>query len=346
MENRRRKKVIILMLAFLILTTCLGLSHADDWTQTSQSDFDAGTKTFVDTISDPGNVTLSQLWDKYPLNPVLDVGPLGSWEGNYVWAPSVLYNGTAYQMWYTGDDVSTYGRIGYATSSDGVTWTKYGGNPVLNLGPPGSWDDANIDYVTVLYNGTAYNMWYSGDDGLIINIGYATSPDGITWTRHPSNPVLNFGVSGSWDDYSVWQPTVVFDGLTFHMWYIGNDGSTNRIGYATSPEGIVWTKNPANPVFAPGNPGSWDDNGISAPEVLYDGITFQMWYSGDDGFVKRTGYATSSDGISWTRSPQILFLMLAYLALGMMIGQLFPRLFAMEQDIKCGIQAMMETLVE
>ncbi|UCG68184.1 MAG: hypothetical protein JSV09_10200 [Thermoplasmata archaeon] len=302
MENRRRNKVLILIVTLLILTSCLGISYADDWTQTTQSDFDGGTKTFVDIISDPGNVTLSQLWIKYPLNPVLDVGAFGSWEENYVWAPSVLYNGTAYQMWYTGDDVATYGRIGYATSPDGVTWTKYGGNPVLDLGPPDSWDDANLDYVAVLFNGTGYQMWYSGDDGLIINIGYATSPDGITWTKYPSNPVLTIGISGSWDDYSVWQPTVVFDGLTFHMWYLGTDGSTNRIGYATSPDGIVWTKNPANPVFVQGTPGSWDGNGISAPEVFYDGMMFFMWYSGDDGFKERTGYATSTDGISWMRS--------------------------------------------
>ena len=40
-------------------------------------------------------------------------------------------------MWYTG--VNTFGptglvQAGYATSSDGLNWTKYSGNPVIPRG--------------------------------------------------------------------------------------------------------------------------------------------------------------------------------------------------------------------
>jgi hypothetical protein len=43
--------------------------------------------------------------------------------------------------------------------------------------------------------------------------------------------------------------SVLFDGTTYKMWYAGGNASwTGQIGYATSPDGITWTKNP-NPVI-------------------------------------------------------------------------------------------------
>ena len=77
-------------------------------------------------------------------------------------------------------------------------------------------------------------MWYSGHDGSSYRIGYATSSDGIEWVKHPDNPVLDIGESGTWDDIHVSEPTVLFDGTGHHMWHGGHDGSNMRIGYATS----------------------------------------------------------------------------------------------------------------
>ena len=54
----------------------------------------------------------------------------------------ILDNGV-YGMWYDGHD-STVWRIGYATSEDGIHWTKYMGNPVLHEGPEGNWDSAYV----------------------------------------------------------------------------------------------------------------------------------------------------------------------------------------------------------
>ncbi len=43
---------------------------------------------------------------------------------------------------------------------------------------------------------------------------------------------------------------VVFDGSEFHMWYwLGGSSGRNRIGHATSPDGVTWTKDPLNPVL-------------------------------------------------------------------------------------------------
>ena len=63
----------------------------------------------------------------------------------------------------------------------------------------------------VLVDGTVYKMWYTyarlGDIGDALNlcnvqknqiqIGYATSQDGLYWVRSPSNPVVPVGAPGS-----------------------------------------------------------------------------------------------------------------------------------------------------
>ena len=68
------------------------------------------------------------------------------------------------------------------------------------------------------------------------------------------------------------------------MWYAGTNGNTDRVGYATSPDGIIWTKDTLhNPVLNIGASGSWDDAGVDPGPVQYDGTTFEMLYSGFDG---------------------------------------------------------------
>jgi hypothetical protein len=56
-----------------------------------------------------------------------------------------------YKMWYSGYHDSAGGaRIGYATSSDGIVWTKHNQDDhdnsgyVLDVGPKGAWDDLRV----------------------------------------------------------------------------------------------------------------------------------------------------------------------------------------------------------
>jgi hypothetical protein len=183
----------------------------------------------------------------------------------------------------------------FATNALGQTkWTKYEDNPVLDLGASGEWDDYYVYASSVLFEDGIHKMWYSGHDGSNWRIGYATSPDGIVWTKYEGNPVLNLGAPGAWDDYDVYSPSVLYEDGTYKMWYSGYDGDHNRIGYATSPDGIVWTKYEGNPVLDLGAPGTWDDRGVYHPSVLFYDGTYKMWYSASDGYNERIGYATSS----------------------------------------------------
>ncbi len=248
-----------------------------------------------------GTTLLAQTdWTKYGGNPVLEVGPAGSWDDQMVGQSSVLIDGTTYRMWYSGDD-GTHNRIGHATSPDGITWAKDTLNPVLDVGPAGSWDDERVMFPTVVFNGSMFHIWYYGSDGTHGRIGHATSPDGITWTKDTLNPVLDVGPAGSWDDDGLLTPFVRFDGAIYHMWYSGDDGTHNRIGYATSPDGITWTKDTLNPVLDVGPAGSWDSPRVQSQCVINNGTNYQMWYSGGGLFTWRIGHATSPDGITWTK---------------------------------------------
>ncbi|MCD6335522.1 MAG: Ig-like domain-containing protein, partial [Candidatus Latescibacteria bacterium] len=220
-------------------------------------------------------------WETYPENPVLRDGIGAAWDGAFVSQPSVLYDGTQYHMWYSGYDGTKF-RIGYATSSDGAVWNKHAENPVLKVGVAGSWDDAGVSSPSVLHDGTGYHMWYSGYDGTTMRIGYATSSDGLLWNKHAS-PVLDVEASGAWDAEGVSSPTVLIDGTGYALFYTGSDGAHQRIGYATSTDGMTWNKDVENPVLDVGPSGTLDDAGVSSPIVLYDGIRYCMFYTGCDG---------------------------------------------------------------
>ena len=73
------------------------------------------------------------------------------------------------------------------------------------------------------------------------------------------------------------------------MWFVGAQktddarapyGYYERIGLATSPDGLNWTvANNDQPVLDLGQRGSVDAKGVSHPFVLHDGGVYRMWYS-------------------------------------------------------------------
>ncbi|MGH2568335.1 MAG: hypothetical protein ACRDGA_08350, partial [Bacteroidota bacterium] len=244
-------------------------------------------------------------WFKYEGNPVLDVGPSGTWDRQHVGINRVIRFQDTLKMWYSGSD-NTYFRMGYATSTDdGITWTKHP-NPVLDK-DPGSWESYWVYVAYVVHSDSTYRMWYTGYNQSNWCVGYAHSPDGIAWTKR-ADPVVAIGPA-TWDAIGVEYPSIVGpDSLGgFRMWYQGVP-STNRaqIGYATATNETTWTKvDYINPVLLLGNSGAWEDNRVETPRVLYNGRFYEMWYGGtrtNNAFFSQIGYATSPDGLVWTKS--------------------------------------------
>jgi predicted GH43/DUF377 family glycosyl hydrolase len=245
-------------------------------------------------------------WTKLAGNPVLNTGASSAWDDQWVFGPSVILDGTTYKMWYTSYSAAskTY-KIGYATSPDGLVWTKQGSTPVLQPGAAGTWDANGVSYPMVIKDGSTYKMWYTGTDASKIGqVGYAISTNGTEWTKYASNPVLNVGASGSWDSGYVGMVSVVKVGTTYKLWYRGSSATGGAIGYATSPNGWAWSK--YDPAITGGS-GGWDTTPYH-PEVIFDGMVYHMWYSGCNQAedLCQEGYATSPDGAQWTRKGMVL----------------------------------------
>jgi predicted GH43/DUF377 family glycosyl hydrolase len=239
-------------------------------------------------------------WQKYHDNPVLKEGGNGEWDDELVEGASVLYENGAYKMWYCAlDELQTgHYRIGYATSSDGVTWNRHMQNPVLDLGTPGSFDDDQLLYPSVVKVNGIYHMYYVGMRGFPVEwaIGHAVSEDGVTWQREnrPGNePVLSHGDPGDWDEYLVSTMGVLHDGGYMNMWYSGSDANNLRIGFASSLDGVFFTKKD-DPVFDLGIPGEWDDFDVYEPSILKLPGSLTMLYSGrgEATYTDQIGLAT------------------------------------------------------
>jgi predicted GH43/DUF377 family glycosyl hydrolase len=248
-------------------------------------------------------------WSKYP-DPVLSPGPAGSWDVKNVSAACVVSLNDTLHMWYDGNwDSGVNNGIGHARSVDGITWIKDTlNNPVLIPGPS-DWESDYVTQVSVIFNtsDSLFHIWYSGRGDLNtykpIYIGHATSTDGSIWTKD-SNPVLSPGPLGSWDDDALVGACVVIVNDIFHMWYDGFKQGTSinrRIGHATSTDGNVWQKDPANPVLNPGASQDWDNPWARAPKVIYDGSRFHLYYAGGSHRTWDVGYAYSDDGTNWTK---------------------------------------------
>ena len=79
----------------------------------------------------------------------------------------------------------------YDDFSDGI-WTKYSGNPVMTRTE--DWEYRAICEPSVLVENGLFKMWYMGcyrDFGIAASLRYATSQDGLTWQKHPGNPILS-----------------------------------------------------------------------------------------------------------------------------------------------------------
>lgn len=193
--------------------------------------------------------------------------------------PGIANGNTCYRLWYVGTEATwSTPRIGYAVSPDGLTWSRVigaeTGGSVFAEGPSGNFDDSGVTYMMVMKDGSTFRMWYSGYDAVASNtppiagIGYATSTDGQTWTR----------VAGPLTDGAVLRasPTATdFDGYEAYVPNVIKDVATVNAPCA----------------------------GVTTGDVCY-----RMWYEGVNtslglGYFFRIGYATSPDGLNWTRVP-------------------------------------------
>ena len=149
-----------------------------------------------------GIANAQENWIKYPNNPILKRDKVLANLPNDIISisdPWVIKEGATYKMWYTcgglnyPTDTLLRSRICYCESSDGIAWTKYTGNPVLDVSYTGGWDSLGVETVSILFDSLApanqrYKMWYAGQyfNAYRYDLGYAYSADGKKWTKYPT----------------------------------------------------------------------------------------------------------------------------------------------------------------
>jgi predicted GH43/DUF377 family glycosyl hydrolase len=248
----------------------------------------------------------------------------GTLAGVFVDPGAVTFYAGRYHMFFDGiNGWPSHVQIGYATSTDGRTWTRVGDTAVFTtekLSYAGL--TAFASSVVVQDDGTWALYYYTLDktsDGQNFaqgEIGRATAPAPAgPWTADPA-PVLQTGSAGSWDSYQVSNPSVVKVADGYVMYFSGgSSGSGQRlIGMATSNDGIHWTKydDPkttdephaeSDPVFGPGPAGAWDSARVVDPNVQQTPDGWVMVYLADKGKFNGDGLgvAVSADGLHWRR---------------------------------------------
>jgi len=257
--------------------------------------------------------------EEEPYTPVLTPGTAGSWDEKNVADPCVLHDphtGT-YTMYYSGCNTQETYCIGYAVSSDGISWTKpdlgHGDNVCLRNGGTGTWNESGVVGPWVLQVGSTYHMWYAGyDSNRTFQVGYASSTDGKAWSPLPSPVLSPSGSIGAFDERGVLGIAVWYeqDTATYHVYYTGMDAEGKLWIAYTSTSTPTLISNAPGPLsqFGPAS-NTYHVGGLRSPALLYDPADslLKMWPTAV-GAVGSVTYASSSaPDTGWTlRSTPVL----------------------------------------
>ena len=266
----------------------------------------------------PGVKKLTVDWLPRP-EPVLSPGAPGSWDAVDVLNPSVLkvpggffslYSGFDGQIWRTGSATSpdgfTWKKLGPVLSPSGPDryiaangsviefhgarrhYYQVGrtpsivldGQPVLQPGPYGSWDERGVaDPYAIALSGKLYLYYLGMDRARRQRLGLAVSDDGVAWYKLRSNPVLELGGYGAFDENGLGEPAVWASHNSYWMLYTGRArNEKRRLGIARSPDGVHWSRLPQ--VFEGAQP--WNSQVLCDPTVVVEGDRIRVWFGGGD----------------------------------------------------------------
>lgn len=162
----------------------------------------------------------------------------------------------------------------------------------------------------IIFHDEQYHMFINRFDRFPdgVNITYASSPDGITWSEDTENILLTTD-SVPFADVAVTATSVLVedDGtwvLYFHTWQtrslINGAGVIGR-ATASSPTG-VWIVDPEPVLVMSDDADAWDGGQVSIADVIRTEDGYRMYYTGaSEAGLMQIGLATSTDGINWVK---------------------------------------------
>jgi len=263
------------------------------------------TATKVGMVEQRGGYYTNLVFDNFevlplPVFPISRVGTVisetGSDEVSNAQEISVIYDGNAqiltgdvFKAWYVHGFATPY--INYAESYDGITWTKYGSNPVLS----------GHNHPIVRKFGSIFYFYSANTANTQIDL--YTSTDGINWTLDTTD-VIPLGSSGDWDDtgfgnVEVWQASTNDWRMLYEAHTDWGTSGTWKIGYATSSNGRSWSKSGSNPVLEL-------DGSCGGPWITKIGIYYYLWLhrSSSGGLPTSIARYRSTNLTTWTPWPE------------------------------------------
>ncbi len=223
-------------------------------------------------------------------NPVFAGGGPQVWDHAIRERGYILREEDGYHLWYTGfrGERSDTKFLGYATSPDGIRWTRDPGNPVYAT----SW----VEDMCVVKHDGAYFMFAEGRDDIAQLL---TSVDRRHWKgAGPLDVRLTNGEPIAAGPYGT--PTVWVEDGTWYLFYERRDAG---VWLATSTDRRVWTNVQDTPVLNRG-PEQYDLHAVAMNQVIKHAGRYYALYHGSAHLPWRdwnTNIATSTDLIHWTK---------------------------------------------
>lgn len=178
--------------------------------------------------------------------------------------------------------------MGYASSLDGITWTRHPDNPIFKE----SW----VEDMMVLKHEGVYYMFAEGKGDIAKML---TSTDRIHWdnqgnldVRQRNGKALSKGPYGT--------PTVWFENDVWYLFYERND---EGIWLATSPDLKIWTNVLDEPVISIG-PETYDKFGVAVNQIIKHKGFYYAYYHGtafEDWREWTMNVAVSEDLVHWKK---------------------------------------------
>lgn len=228
----------------------------------------------------------------YQKEPVFGAAA-GQWDAKIRERGWIRKEGDQWKLWYTGYDGKDGLRmLGYATSPDGIKWTRHPWNPLDKE----HW----IEDMMIVKDGERYVMFAEGRED---RAHAFVSADGLKWTRLgqldvrlkngdkiPDGP---YGTPTAWKENDLW-----------HLLYERED---RGVWLATSKDLKVWTNLQDEPVLKPG-PAEHEKDLIALNQIIKHNGRYYAYYhgsarTGPNAKLWSTCVATSTDLRHWEKYP-------------------------------------------
>ena len=236
-------------------------------------------------------------WTRLPSDPILS--PQGDgFESAGTFNPSVIKKDGKFVMLYRAQDRKGTSSLGYATSDDGVHFTRRP-EPVLASEAPyekgGGVEDPRLQKIDDTYylTYTGYNnIDGAATDKKDAQLCLATSADLIHWQR---KGVIIPSFKGKWNVKWTKSGAIAPEKINgkYWMYYLADaKGQDTQMGVAYSDDLLHWTEALDHPVLS-SRPGSFDSQVVEpgpSPIITPQGIFLVYNGAADDNLVYSTGW--------------------------------------------------------